>query len=446
MKEDKTKEDAAAMLDAASRFLDSYRKDRSYQPKSCFSSIDLSIEALERVYLTSWAASKIIDIPVEDMLMHPRQVSGFSDDGQSKQYYDLIKQLQVYSKVERLVKASRLYGSAFLVMICDDDLLENPITPRAKIRNLLNFKVSDCTVVGYDTNISSPNFLRPIKYKFMINRSTGITVHHSRVIRVDHIGNLSVNSWAVNTQYGSQGFGLSELTRCIESINNEQDVSRAIKHLVKESSIPIMKGQGLQEALAGEADAFMSENMTLDKFVSNINDLKSVYSTVLLGENMDMQRLAVNFSNLPDIMDRYNQQLAAVADIPMTRFFAQSSKGLNNGGEADLANYYTKITAMQQSVLTPIYNKIDPIIKTTLGFDFDFSYLPLWVQSATEKATADYSNAQRDQIYIANGVLTPDEIKSNLYDSDTYKSIEKEIDPSATQDLEILNRTANGNT
>ena len=391
---------------------------------------------LEEMYLHSWAASKIIDIPCEDMFMKPRIYHDIEDD---QSLLDFEKRLGIKQKTLNLCKSSRLYGTAFLVLVCDDDILTNPILPNAKLINVLNFSRFDSVILDYDKNFSSVNFLKPLIYQFNINRVGAIQVHYSRVIRVDNIPQLSLNNWRIGIQ---QNWGISEIVRCFSAVTNEKTISDAISTLVKEASIPILKAKGLQEALAGQVDAFESKDMSIEKFAENINDIKSIYSTVMLGENMSLERLGVSFTGLPEIFDRFNQQLAAVADIPMTRFFGQSAKGLNNGGDADLANYYSAISAMQQNILMPVYDQLDILIKNTLKIDYQYSFPSLIVQSAQEQSLTDFNNAQRDQIYLVNGVLSPEEIKANLYDSETYQSVNRELDDGSVIDIDNLKTMA----
>jgi len=44
------------------------------------------------------------------------------------------------------------------------------------------------------------------------------------------------------------------------------------------------------------------------------------------------------------------------------------------------------------------------------GLDWDFDFNPLWKIGPVEKADIEVKQAQRDQIYVTTGILSPDEV------------------------------------
>jgi len=80
------------------------------------------------------------------------------------------------------------------------------------------------------------------------------------------------------------------------------------------------------------------------------------------------------------------------------------------------------IASRQQRDVKPIYDKLDIILAKTLGINetIEYSFKPLLDMSVSDKAKVELSNAQADQIYLANGVITPEEVRQKLYDCEVY--------------------------
>lgn len=411
------------------------RSDKARGGFWTFDSLANNKQQLEAMYVGSWSASKIINIPVDDMFIYPRIISGLADQQLTK-FDNFCESLNVDQKISQAMKAGRLYGTAFLLMVTNDNVMTAPLNTDASILQLKNLIVIDrfnTQVVEFDRDFTSPNFMKPKYYTFELYEAAPITVHYSRVIRIDSITPLTINSW----QSGyNQYWGISEIVRCLGAIQNEENIADVVDYLMQESSVPMLKIEDLKDALAGEQDAFDNTKTTIETFVGKINDLKSNYRTTYLDSDMDMSRLQVNFAGIPDVIDRFNNRLAAVADIPQTRFFGRSPAGFNATGDSDMANYGMMVSAMQQRMLKPIYDKLDILIGKTLGIKqtIEYRFKPLVEASITEQSQADWQNAQRDQIYMANSVLTPEEVKRNLYDNRTYSDITPDIEDSAVFD------------
>lgn len=381
---------------------------------------------LEYTYVSSWAAAKIIDIPVDDMFIFPRTFIGH-DENQVKQIEDFETKLDLNNKIKDAIKASRLFGTAFLVLVSNERKMSKPLnmdSPLLDLKNIIVIDRFDANVLEIDRDITSPNFSKPLFYQFTLKYANTLTVHYSRVIRIDGISPLSVNSWRASY---NQWWGVSELLRVISPINNETSMSESVNYLLQEASVGIISIEDLQDSLAGAPDS-----PNIDKLVGNINDTKSIYRTLYLDKTMDYTRLEAQFNNIPDLFDKYYMILSAAADIPQTRFLGRSPAGLNSTGDSDMHNYATKIASMQQSILVPIYNIIDEIVEKILGIDDSINYIfkPLLDISDTDKADVGLKNAQRDQIYLTNNVVTENEVRQSLSDNEVFSEIDTDIDMS----------------
>jgi hypothetical protein len=75
---------------------------------------------------------------------------------------------------------------------------------------------------------------------------------------------------------------------------------------------------------------------------------KSINRMLILDGKEKYERKSASFQTLPDLMDRFFQNVSGAADIPMTRLFGMSPGGLNASGESDLRNYYDRIASSQE--------------------------------------------------------------------------------------------------
>ncbi|MDT9702481.1 anti-CBASS protein Acb1 family protein, partial [Streptomyces sp. P17] len=68
------------------------------------------------------------------------------------------------------------------------------------------------------------------------------------------------------------------------------------------------------------------------------------------------------FGGLPELIEKFLQEIAGASDIPVTRLLGQSPGGLNSTGESDLRNYYDRVNADQTLTISPALAKLDELI------------------------------------------------------------------------------------
>jgi phage-related protein (TIGR01555 family) len=376
------------------------------------------------MYVGSWSAAKIIDIPVDDMFMFPRTITNQETD-KLKQLEEIESTLNLNDKIKSAIKSARAYGTAFLVLITDERRMSKPLnldSPLLNLKNILVVDRFDASVIQRTTDITDPNFSQPELYNFTFKYANELTVHYSRVIRIDAIKAHSVNSWY---SLYNQDWAVSELVRVLSSVEQEESMSSAINYLLQEASVTNLKIPDLKDALAGAPD---SDN--IDTLVENINDFKSIYRTMYLDKDMELNRLEPNFDNFSDLFDKFYLRLSAAADIPQTRFYGRSPSGLNSSGDSEMQNYAIMIASKQQDILVPIYNKIDLIIEKMLGMSesIKYEFKPLLDISSETQADIEYKDAQRDQIYLSNNVITSEEVRDNLKKHSVYSDLSDKIE------------------
>lgn len=387
-------------------------------------------ESLEVVYNESWACRKFIDIPVDDMTVRWRE---FDDAGDAQ--VKMVDQEQTLSVPERLtdaMKAARLYGTALLIIASAEGPLDQPLVPEAvRQDDLVQMFVVDryhAAVYEYDVDLQSPMYGQPLSYLIdpfgprggilrdvvLPDRyATWVRVHHSRVVRFDGIAPLTSNRYSV---YDTD-WGVSLIVPALKAIIDDHTVAAGVAHLADEASVPVMKITGLGEGYASRARTTPDPDVpTPDEMASMVSRAKSIYRTVFLDVQDEFERVNVSWGGIAEVMNQFAQRLAAIADVPATRFWGRSPMGMNSTGESDMENYAIHVAATQKQMLTKPLKKIDELLARNAGLREPPEYhFPLLVDiSEIDLATIAQAKASAVQTAVQAGIITEDDGRSIL--------------------------------
>lgn len=367
---------------------------------------------LEVMYVESWAARKVIDIPVDDAVIRWREWS------KSGRIINVLREseaeYQVRDKIALAMKNARLYGSSALMIVTTEEDMTRPFTPerirRGDLVALIPIDRYSMHAYSRETDIRSPFYGMPVIYEIGKRYGERLAVHTSRLLRFDGIPPLSPAGF---DQYDSY-WGISELVPVINAVKNEDSTAKAAAHLVQENSIPIMGIDNYASMVAGERP----DEPTLEKRLSEMSRTKSIYGIVARDSTETIERLSVNMSGIPQLLDREQQRVAAAADIPMTRFMSQSPAGLNSTGDSDLRNYAIKVASIQTRLLTDPLRTLDEVLLRNAGLSGrnvpEYEWVPLIEMGEKEQADTLHKRVLAMDIAIKMQALSPDEARSSL--------------------------------
>lgn len=386
-------------------------------------SADGNEDELNALYRTDWLSGKVVDIVPNDMTREWRDFDGEIEPETVDLLIEEENRLDLVGAFNMAHKWGRLYGTALIVMSIDDG--QTPDKPldisRIKKGGLRHIKVvdrhrfSNAEVVPISDPLD-PNFGMPKEYRF---NETSVVIHHSRVLRFDGVM-LPFEEFRRNNYFSD-----SVLDRVYEAITNLNTVTHGAASMVYETNLDIVKIEGLMNYLStAEGENLVRKRFTLASLMKSFNN------TLLLDNKEDFNTKNNTFAGLPDLIDRYAQLLSAATDIPATRLLGSSASGLNATGEGDLKNYYDMIRSMQISIYKSPLDYFDKIMATSLGLpedsDLSYSFNPLFQMTPKEQAELDLANAQRDQIYLTNDVVTEEIVAKELKQKGTYTNITDE--------------------
>jgi len=377
---------------------------------------------LQNMYRSSWLAGKIITIPAEDMTREWRTVLVDEDNGDMKALFEKAeRKFKIKSKVNEAVMWARLYGGSVIIIGTKDGMsapknelkVENVRRGDLRYLHVLDrWRITPGT--RRTTDIMSPNFGLPETY---IIADSAVEIHWTRVIRFNG-RKLPYYPWIEN------GFWDDPiLTQIMDSLMQRETSTKAVATMMFEANVDVISGADMNNLLTmkgGEA--------LLAKRFGAAALMKSFNRTLLLDSTESYEKKSNAFSNLDKIMQEFMSDVAGAADIPVTRLFGQSPAGMNATGEADIRNYYDRISNEQEADLRDPITYLDQIlyqseVGDTYPEDFTWEFNSLWQMSDKEKAEVEKARAERDKIYLDAGVIHAGVVARELHDRGTYATL-----------------------
>lgn len=380
--------------------------------------------ALEAMYMSSWLASKIVSIPAEDMTREGAEISWEGRDAAGKEDIAItaeIERLDMWGVVTEALRWARLYGGAGIVVGIKGQALDTPLNEETIVKGSL-----ECLLVydrwylstsgSRDLKIGSPNFGFPNSY---IIADTALNVHWTRVIRFSGRP-LPKTLWLANAYWDG-----SELAHIIDNIK-DYDAGRAgTASMLWDASVDVLRLALLKETLSEDNGEALVRKRLMTALLS-----KSMNRALVLDKEDEYSQKQTQFSGVKDILGQFILDVSGAADIPVTRLFGQSPAGLTATGESDIRNYYDHIASKRKTQLRrPLMRLAKMLIRSAIGRlpeNLTITFPPLWQVSATEQATIEKTNAERDKIYLDQGVVTEGLVARQLKADDVYSQMEEE--------------------
>lgn len=344
-------------------------------------------EQLVNAYRGAWLPRKIVDIPALDAT---RRWRGWQAEKEQIQKIEAEeKRLDLRRKVKLAMSRARLFGGAAILIGTGELDTSKPLdTDRmglAGIKYLTVMNRRQLTATEIEQDVMSDLFGRPKAYRLT---GSDIDIHPSRL--VIFIGAEHPDpEMAMGNEFG---WGDSVIQALFEAIKQSDGTMANAASLVFEAKVDVIKIPDFMQSLEDPK----YKNQVLER-IRLAAMAKGINGMLLLDAQEDYDSKQASFGGLPDIMDRFLQQVSGAADIPATRLLGQSPSGLNSTGEADLRNYYDRIQAIQELDIGPAMNVLDEcLIRSALGArpdEIHYVWQPLWQPTAVDRATIAKSTA-----------------------------------------------------
>lgn len=383
---------------------------------------------LDNIYSSSWVAGRIVDMPAHDMVRAgwTRTWDGVDDDQSSVKLVSTAeKHICLKRAVHDALKWGRLYGGAAIIIGLRGEDLSLPLRPEAVRKGSLQYlHVLDRHRIfptGRVDKVPGPHMGEPLSYRIA---ESSIEVHWSRAVR---FGGRRMPYWV---RQRSNWWDDSVLQRVVETVKNFDASEASAASLMYEASVDVHFMEGLAKILAtdgGEA--------AISKRIETAQLSKSIWRTLVLDGGLNGQggdkfeQKQINFQGVEKIIERLAASVAGAADIPVTLLFGESPGGLNANGDHSQQGYFARISAEQESELGPQLDILDEVlIRSTLGVmpkNYERTFNSLWQMDDKEQAEIEKLRAERDAIYLREGVVTENLVARQLYAVRTYTAMER---------------------
>lgn len=384
-------------------------------------------QELEAAYQTNWIARQIVDIPADDMTREWRTIKC--------QDADIIRQeedrLDLQSCVNEALSWARLYGGSAILPITNQDF-EKPFRPelikKGEVQRLLVFDRWDLVPHSINTwDVLAENYLMPEYYTLYQGSQK---IHWSHLIR------FSGAKIPRRQRVLLQGWGDSELRKCLEDIKDTVAAKDGIAELMQSANLDVITREGLAEDLSTDQESKIIERYTL------FDQMKSIINTALLDGDEKLDRITLNLSGIAPVLEAFMVWISGAADIPATRLFGRSAAGLNATGEGDLKNYYDSIRSQQNSKLDKPMAMLDAIMVRsatgTMPEDYNYDWNRLTQPDRLQDAQAKKIEAETDLILLDAGVIGRSQAMRRLEADEVYQYEEGVIDSiEADEDLSL---------
>lgn len=343
---------------------------------------------LEAMYRSSWVVGQVVDVVADDMTRKGVKLNGLSDPKESEKIDQEMDRLQVWGRLNKTIKWSRLYGGAIAVMMIDGHDVSTPLNPstigKDQFKGLLVLDrwMVQPTLQDLVTDLG-PDYGTP-RYYDVITDSVGLcnqSVHYSRVIRMDGV------ELPYNQSIAENLWGQSVIERMEDRLTIFDSATLGAGQLVYKAHLRTYKVKGLRSLIAGGGQLYEA----LVKQINLIRQWQSNEGLTLMDAEDTYESHQYNFSGLDNILLQFGQQISGATGIPLVRLFGQSPAGLNSTGESDLANYYDNINQQQEGRLrTPLQILYAVLHMSVLGKplpdSFSFKFASLWQLDDEKKA------------------------------------------------------------
>jgi len=390
-------------------------------------------QQLDSAFMSNWLARQIVEVPAEDMTREWRTIK--SADAEAIRVEE--DRHMIPSMINDALCWARLFGGAGVLMITGQDLTKPLNVKRIKkgdLQRVIVFDRYDMAAMLMNTwNVLSENYLRP---EFYTIKGGAQQIHWTHFARFNG-AKLPRRQMAI-----TQGWGDSELRKCLDDIMDMVASKDGIAELMQEANVDVITRTGLADEMASDQDTAITDRYAL------FAQMKSVVKLALLDGDEAYDRKTLNLSGVAPIIELFMTWISGAADIPLTRLFGTSAKGLNATGEGDQSNYFNSIRSKQTTQVDPGMRVLDEVlVRSALGYwpdDYNYVWNPLAQPSATEVAAALKLNAERDQLYVDMGAVEVSQIQENLQADDLYQFEDGVIEErkAAEADFEIVDPRA----
>lgn len=314
---------------------------------------------------------------------------------------------------------SRLYGGAGLIINTDQDFSRPLNIDQINADSPLEFLAADrWELILSQTNIYDVGNQTPFSYY-------GLPLHTSRVVKV--LG-LEAPSYI---RLRLQGWGMSEIERCIRAINSFVKFENLVFELLDEAKIDVFQIMGFNDALLTDEGTANTQRR-----VDLANRMKNFQNALVMDKEDAYQQKQLTWSGLAEMWNEIRLNLSADLKIPMNKLFGQSATGFGSGQDS-IENYNSVVEQVRVNAEPVAIEVIDLRCQQLFGFipDYVIAWKPLKLLDGVQEEEVKSKKQSRVMELFQQRLVTGIEAstilrRENLLDIETEVSRgERDVDP-----------------
>lgn len=343
---------------------------------------------------------------------------------------DTLEKLGVLAKVQEALVWENVFGGAAIIVGCDDGLpMDQPLNLDSlrSVRYLNVLDKRDLWPTKYFNDPLGPNYgdpevfeIRPTTRVATLKPIVGQRVHVSRMVIFP--GLLA----SARTKRDNKSWGNSRLRRTYVPLRIFGANWTSASHLLQDASQGVFKLKNLIQMISSP-----DGKEALQTRMEVVDMGRSVARSLMLDADAEsFERKDTTFTGLPEMLDRTAQRLSSASRVPVSLLMGREPAGLNSTGDAETRGWYDTLGAertqrvvprMKQLIRLVFHSRLGP----TGGVEpkgWDLTFPSFWQPLPDEQADIELKHAQSDQIRIASGVFTPEEVSIARYTQDGYQN------------------------
>lgn len=370
----------------------------------------LSHEEITALYADNRIVQNIIDIPAEDATRHWFTLR-MKDEQLAKDIMGRLSDLKAKEAFKQMRKYERMRGDGFISL---------GVTEKRKFELEMPLGMQQLKRIDYLHAFSSMKV-----YEFLMNDDVfDIDYGKLELLRINRASRHTVQS-AVSDSLVHHSRVLHDQTRRLEDEERGQSLLEPLYDILTVLDTSLWSvGQILHDFTFKVYSSKDIENMSKEdkRELSTLMDFMfRTEALALIGEGESLTKQTTPVSGMKDLLDFVWDYLAGAARMPKTVIKGQES-GTIAGAQYDVMNYYARIVSDQENDLKPLIEylircllwaedepggRIDP---DTIEWEIKFN--PLWSVDSKTDAEIRKIVAETDDIYLGNGVLLADDVRS----------------------------------
>jgi phage-related protein (TIGR01555 family) len=400
-------------------------------------------------------AARAVDIPVEDAFRQGFKFTGKAKDGADvdiKELQDLLlrewQNRNVLEVGQKALGYDMAYGGSGTLFGFDGmqgTELQQPrnLEANRELTFLNVLEPGELPVKFHYLDPFLPKYGMPHSYRFSplvfgVGEGGG-RAPNSMIIHESHMHvmrGIQVSKSLQNPV--DPGWGESVYTRLWRVLRDFNVAWGGVGNLLVDFSQTVMKLKNLAQLLSetGGAGELKSRLQGMDQG-------RSILRAIVIDAEESVERHTTNVSGLAELLESYMARVSSAAGgIPITKLFGVAPSGLNSSGDSDIAQWDDRVKSIQDKKVIPYLTTVTQLIVNSgklpgvKGLEsWKIEAHPLRQPTEDEIATTRNKQAQTDQIYIMNGVVSPDDVANSRFGGDMW-SMDTVIDWEARKALQ----------